>query len=254
MSPSDPLFGLQDTVVLVAGAGSGFGAPAARELAARGAKLMLTDLDADRARPALPADLAPERGAVAAMDICDEAAIARAIQACVDRFGRLDGVVNAAGVFHIAPAETLDAADFRRTLEANLVGPFLLTRVAARAMAGRGGRIVHLASVSAQVANPDYAAYAASKAGLAQAVRVMARELAPKRITVNAIGPAMTETGLTAPYLADPDWLSRARSQIPMDRLGTPQDILATLILLLAPGGAFITGQTIYPDGGRTLV
>lgn len=241
-------------VVMITGAGSGFGPPAARELAARGARLMLSDIDETRARRALPADLAPERGTVGAMDICDESAVTRGVDACLDRFGRLDGVVNAAGVFHVGPAETLDVEDFRRSLEVNLVGPFLLTRIAARAMAERGGRIVHLASVSSRVANPEYAAYASSKAGLAHAVRVLARELAPKRITVNAIGPAMTETALTAPHLADPEWRERAVSQIPMGRLGAPEDILATLVLLLAPGGAFITGQTIYADGGRTLV
>ena len=116
------------------------------------------------------------------------------------------------------------------------------------------GRIVHFASVSSLVANVNYAAYASSKAALSQLVRVLAREWAPSGVSINAIGPAMTETGMTAGYLSDPDFRKQALSAIPMGRFGTPEDLVGLLVLLLAPGGSFITGQTIFVDGGRTLV
>ena len=172
----------------------------------------------------------------------------------VRHMGGLYGVVNAAGLLQIAPALELEAGRFRATLETNVTGAFLLSRAAARAMGQGGGRIVHFASVSSLVANTQYAAYSSSKAALAQLVRVLAREWAPRGITVNAIGPAMTETGMTARFLADPEFRSQALASIPMGRFGTPQDLVGALVLLLAPAGAFITGQTVYVDGGRTLV
>ncbi len=113
---------------------------------------------------------------------------------------------------------------------------------------------MHLASVSSFVANPGYAAYASSKGALAQLIRVLAREWAADRITVNGIGPALTETPLTHDYLGNPEFRSKAIEVIPMGRLGRPEDIVAMTLLLLAPGGAFVTGQIICVDGGRTLV
>ena len=136
----------------------------------------------------------------------------------------------------------------------NIAGAFFFSRTLVEAMRGRAGRIVHLASVSSFVANKGYAAYASSKAGLTQLVRVLAREWAAHGITVNAIGPALTETQLTKPYLKNAEFRQKAIEVIPMGRLGTTADIVAPILLLLAPGGAFITGQTIYIDGGRTLV
>jgi NAD(P)-dependent dehydrogenase (short-subunit alcohol dehydrogenase family) len=107
--------------------------------------------------------------------------------------------------------------------------------------------------VSSLVANLDYAAYATSKAALSQLVRVLAREWAPRGITVNAIGPAMTETGMTQVLLSDRQFRAQALASIPMGRFGTPHDLIGMVVLLLARAGAFITGQTIYVDGGRTL-
>jgi NAD(P)-dependent dehydrogenase (short-subunit alcohol dehydrogenase family) len=188
-----------------------------------------------------------------AADITREADADALMAHAVARFGRVDGVVNTAGLLRIAPALDLEVAQFRDTLDVNVTGALLLSRAAARAMADNGGRIVHLASVSSQVANLNYAAYASSKAALAQLVRVLAREWAPRAITVNAIGPAMTETGMTGTFLADPAFRAQALASIPMGRFGTPEDLVGMVVLLLAPAGAFITGQTIYVDGGRTL-
>ena len=112
---------------------------------------------------------------------------------------------------------------------------------------------MHIASVSSQVANRNYAAYASSKAALAQLVRVLAREWAEHGIRVNALGPAMTETPLTKQHLANPEFEGQAVASIPMGRLGTPEDLFGAILLLIGPGGRFITGQILYVDGGRTL-
>jgi NAD(P)-dependent dehydrogenase (short-subunit alcohol dehydrogenase family) len=192
--------------------------------------------------------------ATKAVDITREAEADALMALAAQRFGRVDGVINTAGLLRIAPALELNTDDFKQTLDVNVTGALLLSRAAARAMQDKGGRIVHFASVSSVVANINYAAYATSKAALSQLVRVLAREWAATGITVNAIGPAMTETGMTGGYLSDGSFRNQALASIPLGRFGTPEDLIGPLVLLLSPAGAFITGQTIYVDGGRTLV
>lgn len=250
MVEDDPLFGIRDRVVVIAGAGGGLGGEVARALHGRGARLILFDIDEAR----LSAVEADCPGAVAEVaDITDEARLRAVIARGMEEFGRIDGAVNAAGLLPIEPSLDADTTTFRECIEVNLTGAFLMSQAVAQGM-GENGRIIHLASVSSLVANAQYAAYASSKAALSQLVRVLAREWAPRNITVNAIGPAMTETPMTEGYLASPGFREQAVAAIPMARLGQPQDLIATIILLLASGGAFITGQTIYVDGGRTLV
>lgn len=245
----DALFDLRDKSILVAGAGGGIGRALSTRLAAAGAKLTLTDLDTESL-----ASAEATNSVAAKMDITDEGSVARAVDTAIGAFGRLDGVLNAAGILTIGSALDLPEEAFQTTLDINLKGPFLLSRVAARAMDGNGGAIVHIASISAKMSNAKYAAYATSKAGLAQLVRVLGREWADRAITVNAIGPTLIETGMTLPHLEDPDFHRRYLEQIPMGRFSTPDDLIGTVILLLSQAGRFITGQTIYVDGGRTLV
>lgn len=247
----DPLFDVSGQVFLIGGGGGGLGRSVSRALAARGANLVLFDIDAtalERVTEDIP------NAVTGIADINDETAVSNIVRLTEDRFGKLDGAVNAAGVLAIAPAVTLGEATFRKCLDVNLTGAFIFSRSVALAMNSDGGRIVHITSVSSLVTNAGYAAYATSKAALAQLVRVLAREWAPRNILVNAIGPALTDTALTREYLADQKFREKAVSDIPIGRLGQPEDLIGAMLLLLAPGGAFITGQTIYVDGGRTLV
>lgn len=249
---AEALFDLSGRVFLVAGAASGIARALIAAIVAQGARPVLTDADPAKVKRIASAY---EDALSFETDIADAEALERAVRRTRDRYGRIDGGINAAGLLPISPSETMDPAIFRRCVEVNLTGAFLFSRALAPALkAAGGGRLLHIASVSSLVANPGYAAYAGSKGGLAQVVRVLAREWAPDRITVNAIGPALTETPLTEDYLADPGFRARAVNDIPMGRLGEPEDIVGAALLLLGPGGAFITGQTIYVDGGRTLV
>lgn len=248
---TDPLFDVSGNTYLIAGAGGGLAKVMARALAERGARLALFDIDAaalEHVGASIPAAL------TRVADMNDQVDLAQMVQLTEDRFGRIDGAINAAGLLPMAAAASFDEAVFRQCIDVNLTAAFLFSRTVAEHMRDAGGRIVHIASVSSFVANPEYAAYASSKAGLAQMVRVLAREWAPKNILVNALGPALTETPLTRDYLADPDFRRNAISAIPMGRLGEAGDLVGALLLLLSPGGGFITGQTIYVDGGRTLV
>jgi len=246
------VFDMAGRVFLVAGAAGGLGRALVRALHERGARLAVLDKD----RSGLREIGSEARGALAIeADITDEAAAMDAVAQTQQRFGAIHGGVNAVGMLPIASADDMDLAAFRACLDANITAAFIFSRaLAAPLRRAGGGPILHIASVSSHVANPGYAAYASSKAGLAQLVRVLAREWAADGITVNALGPALTETALTRDYLADPDFRRNALAAIPAGRFGTPEDLVAPALMLLGPGGAFITGQTIYVDGGRTLV
>ncbi len=248
---ADPLFNVSDNTYLIAGAGGGLGNVMAKALAERGARLALFDID-EAALQRVGITIPDALTQVA--DINDQSALSEMMQLTQSRFGTIDGAINAAGLLPMAAAATFDEAVFRQCIDVNLTAAFLFSKTVAEQMQDAGGRIVHIASVSSFVANPEYAAYASSKAGLAQMIRVLAREWAPKDILVNAIGPALTETPLTRDYLSDPGFRRNAISAIPMGRLGEADDLIGALLLLLSPAGSFITGQTIYVDGGRTLV
>jgi NAD(P)-dependent dehydrogenase (short-subunit alcohol dehydrogenase family) len=250
----DPLFDVSGRCVLLAGAPGALGTSLAEAFAKRGARIVAADLDAARAA-ALAAGLPGVGHAACALDISEEDSCRAAVQEALTAGGRLDVVINAVGLFETGPAADFDAAAFRRVLEVNVSGAFLLSRAGAAAMAeAGGGRIINLASVSSAVVNPGYAAYGASKAALRQLTRVLALEWAAEKVTVNAIGPAMTPTPLTETYLRDSGNYDYALGCIPLGRFGLPEDIVGAALLLASPAGAFITGQTIFVDGGRTCV
>ncbi|MEO0821328.1 MAG: SDR family oxidoreductase [Pseudomonadota bacterium] len=253
MAKPDPLFDLGAKRLLIVGAAGEIGAGMARALAARGARLALGDLAGDD----LGAIAEEVDAALAAgIDVTDEGAVERFVLDAAAALGGVDGLVNAAGILPIAKAEVLAPESFRTCIDVNLTGAFLLAVAARRAMleTGGGGAQVHLASVSSFVANPGYAAYASSKAGLSHLVRVLAREWARDGITVNALAPSMLEQGMAAGFLTEPRFRERVVAEIPLRRLATVEDLIGPLVMLLGQGGQYVTGQTIPVDGGRTLV
>lgn len=248
------IFDITGRSILVAGAAGGIGSGLAAELARRGAKLTLGDVDEDavaRVREGLDGD----GHAACRLDVTDEGSCADAVALAVSNGRSLDGLLNTVGILRIAPATELPLDDFAASMNINVTGALLLSRQAGKVMIEQGGgRIATIASVSSAVANPNYAAYATSKAALAQLVRVLAVEWAQHQVTVNAIGPAVIPTPMSDPFMAEPEYRSYQMSRIPLGRMGTIDDLVGTALLLLSPAGNFITGQTIYVDGGRTLV
>lgn len=175
------------------------------------------------------------------------------IDALADELGGLWGFVGSAGANHRAPALDDDPADWRRALEINLTGPFLCAQAAARRLVGarRGGRIVFVTSVHEHVPLEQASAYSAAKAGLGMAAKVMALELAPSGITVNAVAPGHFATPMTGK--ADVDAASVHLPPIPLGRPGAPAEAAATIAHLLSPEASYVTGSSFVTDGGLLL-
>lgn len=242
-------------VAVVTGAGTGIGAGIATALAAAGWDLLLhyrTSADsvqdvAARCRAA-GRRVELERGDFAA----DPQAAARAVDAAADQFGRIGLLVNNAAITDgNGPFDELTGDRFQEILVANVVAPFLATQAAARHMiaAGNGGRVVNIGSVHARTSVPGYAAYEASKAGIVSLTASSAIALAGHGITVNCVAPG----SIVVERYSSGDW-DRAwiESRTPIGRLGTPSDIAAMVVFLASDAAGFITGETIYVDGGMT--
>ena len=247
----DPLFQIKGKKIIIAGACGGIGAPISKFLYDRGSQVLLLDQEEQglsEMSQALPGSN------FFALDVCDESKVDKIFSKIKTEFGRIDGLINAVGVFSMEPSLEISLKQFRQCVDINLSGALILSQLAARLMTSDGGRIIHLASVSSKVANAEYASYSSSKAALAQLVKVLAREWAKKEILVNAIGPAMIEGEMSKEILKDPAFREQVLGAIPMSRFCRPSDLFGVILLLLSRAGEFITGQTIYVDGGRTLV
>jgi NAD(P)-dependent dehydrogenase (short-subunit alcohol dehydrogenase family) len=245
---------LSGNVIIITGAARGIGRACAERFAREGAKIVVADIDQARGQETAAAlsDGGTETLFVAC-DVGDSVQVAALIAASVDAFGGIDVLVNSAGVLQNIDFLDVTEQDFDRVLRVNLKGPLLVGQAVARQMVdqGRGGAIVNLSSVGALLAAPFQAAYNISKGGVAQLTRVMALSLAPHGIRVNAIGPGTIGTEMTNELLADEALRRRIISRTPLGRIGEPAEVAAVAVFLASEEASYITGQTIYCDGGR---
>ncbi|MFL5228487.1 MAG: SDR family NAD(P)-dependent oxidoreductase [Microvirga sp.] len=243
---------LKDKVAVVTGAAQGIGLAIAERFAREGAKVAIGDINAEKGEAS-----AAKLGAGALFHQADvgyrdqaEGLIARAVAA----FGRLDILVNNAGITHNADFLDLAEEDYDRVLRTNLKSVFLCGQAAARRMVaqGGGGTIINMASVNARLAIPNQVPYGASKGAINQLTRVMAVGLAPHRIRVNAIGPGTIMTDLARDSVLRNETATRmVMSRTPIGRFGEPDEVASVALFLASDDASYITGQTIYPDGGR---
>ncbi len=244
----------QETVFVTGGA-SGIGLAIVEAVLEKGWRAVVVDRDEgslDRSRAAL--GQSGDQAIFLQLDIADEAAVIRAVERCEAEFGPITGLVNSAGIAQDVPSLETSADLFRRILDVNVVGSFVISREIAKRMCERQrGSIVNIASVSGIRGNVGRVAYGASKGGVITMTQVMAVELASRGIRVNAIAPGPIETPLVREVHTDQiraEWLSR----VPQRRYGQPSEIAsAALFLLDHVHSGFITGQTICVDGGFTV-
>jgi NAD(P)-dependent dehydrogenase (short-subunit alcohol dehydrogenase family) len=240
---------------LVTGSSSGLGAHFARLLAAQGAKVALAARRLDRLE-ALVREIEAAGGTALAVacDVTDEASIVEAVGRAAAELGTLDVLVNNSGVTGGKPFLNASAEEWDSVLDTNLRGAFLMCREFARAAvaAGQGGRIVNVASILGLRTIKGVVPYSASKAGLCHMTAVLAMELGPRGITVNALAPGYVETDLNRAFLQGPAG-ARIASRVPLGRLGQLEDLNGALLLLASDAGRFITGVVLPVDGGHVV-
>jgi len=242
---------MQGKVAAITGAANGIGLAIAERFLAEGSKVVLNDVDGEALKV-----VAERLGAPFVIgDAGEKASADRLVSGAVEEFGRLDIMVSNAGVSN-KPAQFVDIPEeeFDRVIRINLKSQFLTGQAAARQMItqGGGGAIINMSSVNQRLALPELTPYVVSKGGIGQLTNVMAISLAPHGIRVNAIGPGTILTEMSRKTsMADPSTREKVLSRTPLGRAGEPEEIASVAVFLATDDSSYVTGQTIYPDGGR---
>jgi glucose 1-dehydrogenase len=242
-----------DQVVIVTGGARGIGRACVDAFADEGAAVVVADIDEAGGRKAAEAVAARGgRAQFVATDVGDAAQAQRLVDRTLETFGRLDVLINNAGIIKTAEFLEISEADFDAVLRVNLKGVFLVGQAAARAMVRQGkGAIVNMSSTNAVVAIPNQVPYATSKGAVNQLTKVMALALADKGVRVNAIGPGSILTDILKVVMNDEAARRRILSRTPLRRCGEPAEIARVALFLASDDASYLTGQCIYPDGGR---
>ena len=243
-------------VVLVTGAGRGIGRAIAETFAAHGARVAANDISPDNLHQTV--QRISQVGGTAkdyVVDVAKKMPVQAMVEQILDEWGRIDILINNAGVEPHAPLLNLDAWDWQRTLDVNLSGPFFTMQTVGRVMRTQGsGVMLNIASIAGRAHGlKDRSAYVASKMGLIGLTREAARELAAYNIRVNAVCPGVIETEMTAELRQNQEMMTRWLDDIPQSRLGQPQDVVSLVMFLCSDDAGYITGQAINVDGGKVM-
>lgn len=244
---------LDGKVALVTGGASGIGKAIAQSMAAEGARVVIADLNVEVAGK-VAENLGQGRGLAVKADVSREADVVAAVKAAVDAFGRLDIMVNNAGIILQAKVIETSAEDWDRILTNNLKSCFLGSREAAKQMItqGSGGRIINISSIHATLSEPSAGAYTAAKGGMEAFSRTLATEVAPHKITVNCIQPGATYTELTVPMYTEA--VKKALyERIPLKEIAQPEWIASGAVYLASDDARYVTGQILTIDGGYIM-
>ncbi|MEZ5292631.1 MAG: SDR family NAD(P)-dependent oxidoreductase [Vicinamibacterales bacterium] len=246
------LFRLDGKVIVVIGAGSGIGAAVAAAVARQGGRAICLDVKADAAAATASA-IAADGGAAESgvVDIVDEAAVAACFDGLAAAHGRIDGLACTPAINVRKTILKYSGEEFDRVVRVNLRGNFNVLSAAGRIMTAQGsGSIVLFSSIRSVATEPGQAVYAMTKAGILQLARTAATEWAPLGVRVNAVGPGVIETPLTAPIKAVPEWYAAYAAKNPMNRWGRPEEIAGPTVFLLSDAASYVTGAVLYADGG----
>jgi glucose 1-dehydrogenase len=245
---------LDNKVALITGAGSGIGQGIAKRFAEEGARIVI-----DFIGPSQGADdtlnmvrQAGSFGVTVEADVTKSADIKKLVDIAYDKMGGLDILVNNAGIEKKASFTDVTEEDYDKVLAVNLKGPFFLTQYFARKLvaSGKAGRVINISSVHEDMAFPDFSTYCISKGGLRMFMRNLAVELGPKNITINNIAPGAIQTPINKKLLADKVEMQALLKNIPLSRLGMPEDVADLAVFLASDKAGYVTGSTYVIDGG----
>jgi NAD(P)-dependent dehydrogenase (short-subunit alcohol dehydrogenase family) len=252
MESSDKLFSLKDKVAIVTGAYGDLGYSISKAYLGAGATVVLAGLS-KRSLDSMAQQLESYSDFILpyVVDVSDAMQVNAMVEDVIDRFGKIDILVTAAGVQHREPIEVFNHDEWNKVLQVNLTGAFLCAQAVIKHMINRKtGRIILISSLTAEIGIPNIAAYAASRGGVKQLGKTMAVELASSGITVNCVGPGRFKTKMTEDVFSDESKRKKFLNAIPMRRVGVPDDLSGILIFLASDSSSYITGQSIYVDGG----
>jgi 3-oxoacyl-[acyl-carrier protein] reductase len=244
---------LSGKVAVVTGASKGIGAAIARHLAAEGAAVVVNYASSKAGADKVVAEITGQGGRAVAVqaDVSKPADIRRLFAEAKKAFGRLDVLVNNAGVYEFVPLEQVTPEHFHKLFDLNVLGLLLTTQEAVKHFGPSGGSIINISSVAATAALPTTSVYSATKAAVDAVTKALAKELGPRQVRVNSINPGMVETeGVHAAGLSESDFRRQTEAQTPLGRIGQPQDIGPAAVFLASAESGWITGETLYISGG----
>ncbi|HLJ95124.1 MAG TPA: glucose 1-dehydrogenase [Gemmataceae bacterium] len=244
---------LTGKVAVVTGASKGIGASIAKHLADEGAAVVVNYASSKRGADQVVTEITTRGGKAVAVqaDVSKPADIKRLFAQTKEAFGRLDVLVNNAGLYEFVPLEAVTPEHFHKMFDLNVLGLILVTQEAVKHFSSAGGSIVNMSSVAATSALPAASVYSATKAAVDAVTRSLAAELGPRHIRVNAINPGMVETeGVHAAGLSTGDLRKQVEAQTPLGRIGQPGDIGPAAVFLASEDSRWITGETLYISGG----
>ncbi len=245
---------LSGKVAVVTGASKGIGAEIARRLAADGASVVVNYAASKAGADKVVADITGKGGKAVAVqaDVAKPDDIKRLFAETKKAFGRVDVLVNNAGVYEFSPLDGITPEHFHRQYDLNVLGLILTTQEAVRHIGPEGGSVVNIGSVAGDIAPPTASVYSGTKAAVNAITKSLATELGPKKIRVNAVNPGMVETeGAHSLGLIESDWRKQIEAQTPLGRIGKPDDIAPAVAFLASDDAKWITGETLYISGGN---
>jgi 3-oxoacyl-[acyl-carrier protein] reductase len=244
---------LAGKVAIVTGASKGIGASIAKHLAAEGAAVVVNYSSSKEGADSVVAEITKNGGKALALqaNVAKHSELQQLFAETKKAFGKLDILINNAGVYEFLPLEAVTEEHFHRHFNLNVLGLILASQEAAKHFGPAGGSIVNISSIASTYTPPNSVVYSATKAAVDAVTKVLSKELGPRKIRVNAVNPGMVETeGVHAGGLAESDFRKQFESQAPLGRIGQPEDVAPAVVFFASPDAAWITGETLFIGGG----